>query len=109
MDMIGKIRRLHSRGKKSEREISRIIGLSRNTVSKWLEGAVEAAPKYQRGPVATKLTPYHETLEMALKADARRPKHARRTAKALFAQVKASGNGGGYSRLADFVARGALW
>jgi hypothetical protein len=31
MDMIGRIRRLHSRGNKSEREIARITGLSRNT------------------------------------------------------------------------------
>jgi hypothetical protein len=31
MDMIGRIRRLHSRKNKSEREISRITGLSRNT------------------------------------------------------------------------------
>ena len=103
MDMIGKIRRLHSRGKKSEREIARITGLSRNTVSKWLEGSVAAAPRYQRGPVATKLAPYHETVKMALKADARRPKQARRTAKALFAQLRTSGYEGGYSRLADFI------
>jgi hypothetical protein len=34
MDMIGRIRRLHSRKNKSEREISRITGLSRNTVAK---------------------------------------------------------------------------
>ena len=32
MDMIGRIRRLHARKNKSEREISRITGLSRNTV-----------------------------------------------------------------------------
>jgi len=36
MDMIGRIRRLHGRKHKSEREISRITGLSRNTVAKWL-------------------------------------------------------------------------
>ena len=34
MDMIGRIRRLHVRAKKSEREIARIAGLSRNTVAK---------------------------------------------------------------------------
>ena len=47
MDMIGKIRRLHVRGKKSEREISRMTGLSRNTVAKWLHepsAAVLSAP-----------------------------------------------------------------
>ena len=32
MDMIGKIRRMHRRGKKTKREIARATGLSRNTV-----------------------------------------------------------------------------
>lgn len=36
MDMTSKIRRLGRRGKKSAREISRMTGLSRNTVAKWL-------------------------------------------------------------------------
>jgi transcriptional regulator with XRE-family HTH domain len=49
MDMIGRIRRLHSRKKKSEREISRMTGLSRNTISKWLHGEVDGPPKYRRG------------------------------------------------------------
>jgi hypothetical protein len=53
-----------------------------------LEGSVEAAPKYRREPVATKLAPYHETLTMALMVDARLPKQAQRTAKALFEQIK---------------------
>lgn len=47
MDMIGRIRRLHSRGKKSEREITRMTGLSRNTVAKWLHGQVDGPPKYR--------------------------------------------------------------
>ena len=38
MDMIGRIRHLHARKNKSEREISRMTGLSRNTVAKWLHG-----------------------------------------------------------------------
>ena len=41
MDMIGRIRRLHSRKNKSGREIARITGLSRNTVAKWLHGEVD--------------------------------------------------------------------
>ncbi len=44
MDMIGRIRRLHSRGKKSEREISRMTGLSRNTIAKWLRRHWMASP-----------------------------------------------------------------
>ena len=50
MDMIGRIRRLHSRKNKSEREISRITGLSRNTVAKWLHGEVDSPPKYRIRP-----------------------------------------------------------
>ena len=38
MDQIGWIRRLHRREHKSEGEIARITGLSRNTVAKWLRG-----------------------------------------------------------------------
>ena len=52
---IGRIRRLHSRKNKSEREISRITGLSRNTVSKWLHGQVDGPPKYRRGEQPGKL------------------------------------------------------
>lgn len=47
MDMIGRIRRLHVRDKLSEREIARMTGLSRNTVSKWLRASVAEAPKYR--------------------------------------------------------------
>jgi len=103
MDLIGRIRRLHSRGKKSEREIARLTGLSRNTVAKWLKASVETAPKYRRKAATTKLEPFHETLTQALRADARRPVEARRTAKALFAEIRAEGYGGGYTRVTDFI------
>ncbi len=36
-------------------------------------------------------------------ADARRPRHERRTARALHAQIKAEGYAGGYSALTDFI------
>jgi len=69
MDMIGRIRRLHSRGKKSDREIVRLTGLSMNTISKWLRQPIEAAPKYHRSEGTTKLAPFHERLKLALKAN----------------------------------------
>ena len=78
MDMIGRIRRLHSRKNTSAREISRVTGLSRNTVAKWLHGEVDGPPKYRRGEQSNKLTGFHEVLKQALKADARRPKRERR-------------------------------
>jgi transposase len=103
MDMIGRIRRLHTRKKKSEREISRIKGPSRNTVAKWLHGEVDGPPMYRRGEQPNKLTVFHEALKQALKADAWRPKHERRTAKALYAEIKLSGYDGGYTRVTDFI------
>ena len=103
MDMIGKIRRLHGRKNKSEREIARITGLSRNTISKWLHGEVDGPPKYRRGEQPNKLTVFHEALKQALEADARRPKHERRTAKALHADIKSAGYDGGYTRVTDFI------
>jgi transposase len=102
MDQIGWIRRLHRREKKSEREISRITGLSRNTVAKWLRGEL-VEPKYRRTGRPNKLAPYHEVLQQALAADSKRPKHERRTAKALYAQIKAQGYEGGYTRVTDTI------
>lgn len=103
MDMIGRIRRLHVRDKLSEREIARMTGLSRNTVSKWLRAPVAEAPKYRREARLNKLSAFEATLKQALTADARRPKHERRTARALHSEIKAAGYGGGYSAVTDFV------
>ncbi|MEY3253065.1 MAG: hypothetical protein RL227_2038 [Pseudomonadota bacterium] len=103
MDMIGRIRRMHSRGKKSERQIARMTGLSRNTVSKWLHGEVDSPPKYRRGEVPCKLSAFEEALKLALTADARRPRQERRTARALYAEIKIAGYTGGYSRVTDFI------
>ena len=103
MTMIGKIRRMHFRQQKSVREISRTTSLSRNTVRKYLRAEQVQEPKYERAAKVTKLTPFCATIETALKADARRPKRERRTALALFEQIKSEGYDGGYSRLTDFI------
>ena len=103
MEMVGKVRRLYCRDKKSAREIARMTGLSRNTVAKWLEAPVHERPKYRRKPQPTKLAAFHERLIQALSADAQRPKRERRTARALLVELKAAGYDGGYSRLTDFV------
>jgi len=103
MAMIGKVRRLHYRQQKSVREIARITSLSRNTVRKWLKAPVVGEPKYRRDPRPGKLTAFHEALQQALKVDGHRPKRERRTAQALYAQIKAAGYPGGYSRVTDFI------
>lgn len=106
MEMLGKVRRMHVRDKLSLHEISKRTGLSRNTLRKCLRkpaGEALAPPRYVRGRVPNKLTPYHATLEQALKADAHRIKQNRRTSKALFKRIKADGNTGAYSRVTDFT------
>jgi len=59
--------------------------------------------KYVRAKGFTKLQAYTDELAQCLKADALRPKKDRRTARALFAQIKVSGNTGGYTRVTDFI------
>jgi transposase len=103
MAMMGKVRRLRYRHQKSVREISRITSLSRNTVRKWLKAPVLGEPKYRRGVRPGKLTAFHEVVQQALKADGHRPKRERRTARALYAELKATGYAGGYTRLTDFI------
>jgi len=103
MAMIGKVKRMHFREKKSVREIVRLTSLSRNTVRKWLKAPVLEEPTYRRSEAPGKLTPFHDAIKLALKVDAHRPRHERRTARALHAQIKADGYAGGYSRVTDFV------
>ena len=103
MDMIGKVRRMKLRDKLSNSTIAKLTGLSRNTVKKWLKAPGNIAPKYSRESSEGKLTAFEETLEQALTVDAHRPKHGRRTAKALFTQIQAQGYRGGYSAVTDFT------
>lgn len=105
MEMLGKVRRMYLRDQMSLHEIAKRTGLSRNTLRKWLRvpEAEVAPPHYRRIDPPTKLTAFHATLEQSLKADAHRIKQNRRSAKALFAQIKADGYSGGYSRVTDFI------
>lgn len=104
MEMLGRIRRMYLRDKLSLHEITKRTGLSRNTIRSWLRKAKEAAPpKYVRIKEPGKLTPFHSELEQSLKADAHRLKQNRRTAKALYAQIRAAGYTGGYSQITAFI------
>lgn len=71
--------------------------------AKWLRTPVAEAPKYRREARPDKLNALEVVLKQALTADARRPKHERRTARALHAQIKAAGYDDGYSAVTDFV------
>jgi transposase len=95
---------MHMRDKVSLHKIAKRTGLSRNTVRSWLRKPEEVQePVYKRTQGYSKLSGYVAELEQSLKADAHRPKQNRRTARALFAQIKASGYEGGYTRVTDFI------
>lgn len=89
MDMNGKVRRMKLRDQLSDGEICRRTGLARNTVKKWLKAPGDIAPKYKRKTADGKLTAFAVVLDQALRADAHRLKNARRSDKALFAQIQA--------------------
>jgi transposase len=105
MEMLGKIRRMYLRDKLSLHEIAKRTGLSRNTIRTWLREPKEvlSVPQYRRGKGSRKLSAFHTELEQALKADAHRIKQDRRSAKALFIQIKADGYVGGYTGVTDFI------
>jgi len=86
---------LGTRMSQRKRDASRGAIGARNTVAKWLQGEVDGPPQYRCGERPGKLTAFHDVLKLALKADAHRPKHERRTAKALYAQIKRTGYEGG--------------
>jgi transposase len=103
MEMMGKVRRMSLRDGLSRSEIAKRTGLSRNTVRKWLKASAVVVPKYRRAEVASKLQAFAGQLEEALRVDAKRPKKDRRTACALFAQIKAAGYAGGYTVVSNFT------
>lgn len=103
MEMLGKVRRMKLRDGMSHSEIAKRTGLSRNTVKKWLKEPQAKPPKYRRRDMPGKLAKFEEVLQQALQADARRQKAQRRTARALFAQIKGEGYTGGYTVVSDFV------
>ena len=104
MEMLGRIRRMYLRDKVSLHEITKRTGLSRNTVRRWLRAPEEVqVPTYSRATGFSKLSGFIAELEQSLKADALRPKQNRRTGRALFAQIKARGYVGGYTRVTDFI------
>src|SRR3546814_8798885 len=81
-DLWEHIRRIYFRDKLSLHQIAKRTGLSRNTIRKWVRAPEATQPAYQRCATFNKLSPFHETLEQALKADSFRPRHNRRSAKA---------------------------
>ena len=90
MEMMGKIRRMYFRDKLSLHEIAKRTGLARNTIRKWVRASEAKQPVYLRRAIFNKLSPFHGTLEQALKADSLRPKQQRRSDKRVMTVATAS-------------------
>jgi transposase len=105
VSMLAKIRRMRLREGLPIREISRRTGLSKNTVKQWLRREGVTEPKYPKRTSTSVLDPWTQHLESALRTDEHRPARDRRTAKALFEQIRAMGYGGSYPRVVVWVRR----
>lgn len=102
MALLSVIRRWHFREERSIREISRVTGLSRNTVRKYLRlGGVE--PKFKVPDRPSKLDPFADRLSAWLKTEANKPRKQKRTLKQLHADLMSLGYDGSYNRVAAFA------
>jgi transposase len=104
MGLLNIIRRMHLRQKLSIREISRLTGVSRNTVTKHL-AANTIEPKFATPERQSKIDPFAEKLAGWLKTEAGKSRKERRTVTRLHADLVTLGFTGSYARVAAFVRR----
>ena len=111
MGQLSKIRRMHLRQGVPIKEVARRLGLSKNTVKKWLRtdlqreqsGQPLAAPVYPARSSPGKLDAFKDTLSGWLKANAHRNKRERKSATMMHRSLVAMGYAGSYSQVARFV------
>ena len=104
MGLLNIIRRMHLRQKLSIREISRLTGVSRNTVAKHL-AANTIEPKFATPERQSKIDPFAEKLAGWLKTEAGKSRKQKRTMKQLHADLVTLGFTGSYARVAAFARR----
>ena len=102
MGLLNIIRRMHLRQKLSIREIARLTGVSRNTVTKNL-AANTIEPKFATPERQSKIDPFAEKLAGWLKTEAGKSRKERRTVKQLHADLVVLGFTGSYARVAAFA------
>jgi transposase len=103
VETIGKIRRWHRVDKLSVSAIARRLPASRNTIAKYLEGAL-TQPKYKTRPKrAPVMGAWVEKLEAMLAADIPRSRKEQRTAKRLYDGLLQEGFNGSYPTVQRFV------
>ena len=102
MALLGIIRRWHIRDQIPLREIARRLGISRNTVRRYLRSeATEPSYADRRSPSA--IDKYAFQLSGLLKTEAAKSRKQRRTLKQLHEELRELGFEGSYDRVAAFA------
>ena len=96
------IRRWHLRDHVSLREIAKRLGVSRNTVRKYLRTDT-TEPNYSTRRTPSALDSYAFKLSVWLKTEANKPRKQRRTLKQMHADLCSLGFNGSYDRVAAFA------
>jgi len=102
MGLLNIIRRMALREKLSCREIARRTGMSRNTITKYLNAGI-IEPQFTTPKRQSKLDPFAEKLAGWLKTEAAKSRKQRRTLKQLHADLVVLGFDGSYGRVAAFA------
>jgi len=102
--LLGIIRRWHLRDQVSLREISRRLGISRNTVRRYIR-AETIEPAYADRRPRSSLDKYTLKLSAWLKTEAVKSRKQRRTLKQLHLELRSLGYEGSYDRVAAFARR----
>ena len=93
MAFLSIIRRWYKREHVPIREISRRLGVSRNTIRKYLRSD-QIEPKFQVPDRPSRLDPYAEKLAAWLRREGNRPRKQRRTVKQLYGDLVSLGYDG---------------
>ena len=101
------IRRWHIRDQVSLREIARRLGISRNTVRRYLRSET-IEPSYADRASASVLDKYALKLSAWLKTEAAKSRKQRRTLKQMHIDLCALGFEGSYDRVAAFARQWRL-
>ena len=104
MAILSIIRRWHFRDHVSLREIAKRLGISRNTVRRYIRAGT-TLPAYPERHSPSKLDGFAAKLAGWLKTEAGRPRKQRRTLKQLHSDLCALGFTGSYDRVAAFARR----
>lgn len=105
VETIAKIRRLHFRDGVGIKEISRKLGLARNTVRKVIRSEATAHSYARDQQPLPRLGKHVERLEALLEEDWQRPKKRRFTARRLLEVLQGEGYDGGYDSIQRYVKK----